>query len=190
MVPHTSPAGARSRPGSLRVCRRASPSSIPPSSSRLNHRVDPHRAPTICRAATGAVAQLARILGPGRRARSGPISCCIAATEPLRPRGAPLRRPALPRPSRHPARRTSRGLADLLRDRRGDAHTAAWTSAGSTPSRSGSCPSSTRACRWGPTSSPGPSHRRAGGGDGRLRSWPPRRRGLQRSASEPAKPSR
>ena len=88
-------------------------------------------AKTICAARTdGAVAQLARILGdePEGVDRAGEL--LGRALEPLRPEGRPLY-----------AGQRSLGLpgtpladvwrqADMLREYRGDAHTAAWTSAG------------------------------------------------------------
>lgn len=78
----------------------------------------------------GAVGQLARILGEEpegfRRARE----LLARATEPLRPEGRPLyagvRSLGLPG---HPLGDVWR-LTDMLREYRGDAHTAAWTSAG------------------------------------------------------------
>lgn len=78
----------------------------------------------------GATAQLVRVLGdrPGGIDRG--TALLHRATEPLRPEGRPLyaglRSLGLPG---HPVGDAWR-LADLLREYRGDAHTAAWTSAG------------------------------------------------------------
>ena len=88
-------------------------------------------APTICDARTaGAVAQLARVLGPEPEGLDRATDLLRAAAVPLRPEGKPLYAGLL-----------SLGLpgdpmgdmwrrADLLREFRGDAHTAAWTAAG------------------------------------------------------------
>jgi hypothetical protein len=88
-------------------------------------------AATICAARTsGAVGQLARILGPspGGLERAGEL--LARAVSPLRPEGKPLyaglRSLGLPG---EPLADTWR-LADMLREFRGDAHTAAWTTAG------------------------------------------------------------
>jgi hypothetical protein len=88
-------------------------------------------APTICDARTaGAVAQLARVLGPEPEGLGRATVLLRAAGEALRPEGKPLYAGLL-----------SLGLpgdpmgdmwrrADLLREFRGDAHTAAWTAVG------------------------------------------------------------
>jgi hypothetical protein len=88
-------------------------------------------APTICDArTTGAVAQLTRVLGPEPEGLSRATDLLGVAGAPLRPEGKPLYAGLL-----------SLGLpgdpmgdmwrrADLLREFRGDAHTAAWTAAG------------------------------------------------------------
>jgi hypothetical protein len=88
-------------------------------------------APTICRARTaGAVAQLTRVLGPEPEGLDRASDLLRAAGVSLRPEGKPLYAGLL-----------SLGLpgdpmgdmwrrADLLREFRGDAHTAAWTAAG------------------------------------------------------------
>jgi hypothetical protein len=88
-------------------------------------------AATICTARTdGAVGQLARILGdePDGVHRAGAL--LARASEPLRPEGRPLysglRSLGLPGTPLADMWRT----ADMLREYRGDAHTAAWTSAG------------------------------------------------------------
>jgi hypothetical protein len=88
-------------------------------------------AATICQARTdGAVAQLARLLGPSPDGLDRAIELLRRATEPLRPEGRPLyaglRSLGLPGEPLADAWR----LTDLLREYRGDAHTAAWTSAG------------------------------------------------------------
>jgi hypothetical protein len=88
-------------------------------------------AATICRARTdGAVAQLARILGDRPDGVDRANELLDRALEPLRPEGRPLyaglRSLGLPGdPLADMWRR-----ADMLREYRGDAHTAAWTSAG------------------------------------------------------------
>jgi len=88
-------------------------------------------APTICDARTaGAVAQLSRVLGPEPEGLDRATDLLRVAGVPLRPEGKPLYAGLL-----------SLGLpgdpmgdmwrrADLLREFRGDAHTAAWTAAG------------------------------------------------------------
>lgn len=88
-------------------------------------------APTICAARTaGALAQLTRVLGPEPEGLSRATELLAVAAAPLRPEGKPLYAGLL-----------SLGLpgdplgdmwrrADLLREFRGDAHTAAWTAAG------------------------------------------------------------
>lgn len=88
-------------------------------------------APTIASARTnGAVAQLVRILGEHPDGMERATELLTRAAEPLRPEGRPLYAGLL-----------SLGLpgdpwgdlwrtGDLLREYRGDAHTAAWTSAG------------------------------------------------------------
>jgi hypothetical protein len=88
-------------------------------------------APTIAEArARGAVAQLVRILGDQPSGQKRATELLTIAAEPLRPEGRPLFSGLL-----------SLGLpgdpwgdlwrtGDLLREFRGDAHTAAWTSAG------------------------------------------------------------
>lgn len=88
-------------------------------------------APTICGARTdGAVAQLERILGAEPDGVERASALLERATEPLRPEGRPLfaglRSLGLPG---EPLADVWR-LTDLLREYRGDAHVAAWTSAG------------------------------------------------------------
>ncbi len=88
-------------------------------------------APTVCAARTrGAVAQLVRILGPEPEGSGRAAELLAEAVAPLRPEGKPLfaglRSLGLPG---DPVGDVWR-LADTLREYRGDAHTAAWTSAG------------------------------------------------------------
>lgn len=88
-------------------------------------------AATICQARTdGAVAQLTRILGPEPDGLARATELLQRAAEPLRPEGRPLyaglRSLGLPGEPLADAWR----LADLLREFRGDCHTASWTSAG------------------------------------------------------------
>lgn len=88
-------------------------------------------AATICGERTaGAVDQLVRLLGPEPDGLSRAIELLRRATEPLRPEGKPLysglRSLGLPG---DPVADMWR-LTDLLREYRGDAHTAAWTTAG------------------------------------------------------------
>jgi hypothetical protein len=88
-------------------------------------------APTICDARTrGAVAQLVRILGQEPDGLGRATELLASATGPLRPEGKPLfaglRSLGLPGDPMGDMWR----LADMLREYRGDAHTAAWTAAG------------------------------------------------------------
>jgi Helix-turn-helix family len=88
-------------------------------------------APTICAARTrGALGQLVRILGPEPTGVRRAAELLADAVAPLRPEGKPLfaglRSLGLPG---DPMGNMWR-LADMLREYRGDAHTAAWTSAG------------------------------------------------------------
>jgi hypothetical protein len=88
-------------------------------------------APTICAARTrGAVGQLTRVLGPEPEGLARATELLAQAVEPLRPEGRPLFAGlvSLGRPG-DPMGDMWR-LADTLREYRGDAHTAAWTSAG------------------------------------------------------------
>lgn len=88
-------------------------------------------APTVAAARTeGSIAQLTRILGARPEGLDLVIGLLERATETLRPEGRPLYSGllALDLPA-DPLGRAWR-LADLLREYRGDAHTAAWTSAG------------------------------------------------------------
>jgi hypothetical protein len=88
-------------------------------------------ASTICAARTsGAVGQLVRILGPQPAGLGRATELLAAAVAPLRPEGKPLFAglQSLGLPG-DPVADMWR-LADQLREYRGDAHTAAWTSAG------------------------------------------------------------
>jgi hypothetical protein len=95
-------------------------------------------AATICAARTkGAVDQLERVLGPAPEGLADATDLLAQAVEPLRPEGKPLfaglRSLGLPG---NPMGDMWR-LADQLREYRGDAHTAAWTSAGLTATEVG-----------------------------------------------------
>ncbi len=86
---------------------------------------------TICAARTrGGVAQLERVLGPAPDGLARATDLMARAVEPLRPEGKPLfaglRGLGLPGDPLGDMWR----LADTLREYRGDAHIAAWTSAG------------------------------------------------------------
>ncbi len=88
-------------------------------------------AATICTARTeGAVGQLRRTLGDEPAGLERATALLQRAAEPLRPEGRPLfaglASLGLPGEPMADAWR----LADLLREHRGDAHTASWTSAG------------------------------------------------------------
>jgi hypothetical protein len=90
-------------------------------------------APTICAARTeGATSQLVRILGPKPGGLARATELLTRATVDLRPEGRPLYAGllSLGLPG-HPIADMWR-LTDLLREYRGDAHTAAWVSAGLT----------------------------------------------------------
>jgi hypothetical protein len=88
-------------------------------------------APTICAARTGgAVGQLQRLLGPRPDGIERAVELLRRSVEPLRPEGRPLfagiRSLGVPD---EPVAALFR-LGDLLREYRGDSHTAAWISAG------------------------------------------------------------
>jgi hypothetical protein len=88
-------------------------------------------AATIAMARTrGATAQLVRVLGESPTGIDRAIELLFRATERLRPEGRPLFAGLLALgPPGDPVGDAWR-LADLLREYRGDAHTAAWTSVG------------------------------------------------------------
>jgi hypothetical protein len=86
---------------------------------------------TICKARDdGAIGQLERILGPEPDGVSRAHELLGRACEPLRPEGRPLFAGTLaqPMPSTHLG--AAWRLGDMLREFRGDCHTAAWISAG------------------------------------------------------------
>ncbi len=88
-------------------------------------------APTICDARTrGATAQLTRVLGAEPPGLARVTELLTDAVAPLRPEGKPLFAglSSLGLPGEPVA--DAWRLADLLREYRGDAHTAAWTAAG------------------------------------------------------------
>jgi hypothetical protein len=88
-------------------------------------------AATICAARTrGAVAQLVRILGPAPVGLERAIELLHRAVVPLRPEGRPLYAGLLSLGLPGEPMADMWRLADLLREYRGDVHTAAWTSAG------------------------------------------------------------
>jgi hypothetical protein len=88
-------------------------------------------APTICAARTqGAVGQLVRVLGPEPGGLGRATELLARAAVPLRPEGKPLFAGVLSLGLPGDPMGDMWRLADLLREYRGDAHTAAWTSAG------------------------------------------------------------
>jgi hypothetical protein len=88
-------------------------------------------APTICAARTrGAVAQLVRVLGAEPEGLGRATELLAEAMAPLRPEGKPLFAGLLSLGLPGDPMGDLWRLADLLREYRGDAHTAAWTSAG------------------------------------------------------------
>ena len=136
-VPRTSRAGARS---SGRCNRASSPPHSGSSSRRRSSPACLHGwsltdADTIFAARrAGAVAQLARVCGPGDSL--GPLvddvaSALARAVEPLRPEGRPLFAGLRDRWD-DPTESWTRlfHLGDMLREYRGDAHVASWTSEG------------------------------------------------------------
>jgi Helix-turn-helix family len=87
-------------------------------------------APTICAARTrGAVAQLERLLGPSPDGLGRATELLESAVAPLRPEGKPLYAGLLGLGLPGEPLADAWRLADMLREYRGDAHTAAWTSA-------------------------------------------------------------
>src|SRR6202046_20302 len=115
-------------------------------------------AATICAARTsGAVDQLVRILGPEPEGLAEATALLASAVEPLRPEGKPLFAGLLSLGLPGDPMADMWRLADMLREYRGDAHTAAWTSAGLHATEGGllaelylglSLPSSTRTRAW------------------------------------------
>jgi len=88
-------------------------------------------APTIGAARTrGAVAQLTRVLGPEPDGIDRAVDLMRRALSDLRPEGRPLYAGLCAQPVPDSALGEAWRLADRLREFRGDAHTAAWTSAG------------------------------------------------------------
>jgi len=87
-------------------------------------------APTICAARTrGAVAQLERVLGPSPDGLARAAVLLATAVAPLRPEGKPLYAGLLGLGLPGEPLADAWRLADMLREYRGDAHIAAWTSA-------------------------------------------------------------
>jgi hypothetical protein len=88
-------------------------------------------ASAICAARTaGATAQLVRILGASPDGIDRVTALLLRATAPLRPEGRPLFAGLLSLGMPGDPMGDLWRLTDLLREFRGDAHTAAWTSAG------------------------------------------------------------
>jgi hypothetical protein len=88
-------------------------------------------APTICEARTrGAIAQLERILGEKPEGIDRANELFAKAVEPLRPEGRPLYAGVLAQGMPGDPIGNFWRQGDQLREYRGDAHTAAWTSAG------------------------------------------------------------
>jgi len=88
-------------------------------------------APTMCVArTTGAVRQLVRVLGAEPDGLDRATRLLSQAVAPLRPEGKPLFAGLLSLGLPGDPMGDMWRLADLLREYRGDAHTAAWTSAG------------------------------------------------------------
>lgn len=78
----------------------------------------------------GATDQLVRILGPEPEGLADATALLARATEPLRPEGRPLYAGLLGAGLPGTPVGDAWRLADQLREYRGDAHTAAWTTAG------------------------------------------------------------
>ena len=88
-------------------------------------------APTICAARTaGALSQLRRVLGAEPAGLGRATELLAAASAPLRPEGKPLFAGLVSLGLPGDPMGDLWRLADVLREYRGDAHTAAWTSAG------------------------------------------------------------
>jgi hypothetical protein len=87
-------------------------------------------APTVCAARTrGAVAQLERVLGPSPDGLGRATALLQTAVAPLRPEGKPLYAGLLGLGLPGEPLADAWRLTDMLREYRGDAHIAAWTSA-------------------------------------------------------------
>ena len=78
----------------------------------------------------GAIAQLERILGPAPAGVERARELLSLAVEPLRPEGRPLYAGVLSQPVPGTDLGAVWRLGDMLREYRGDSHTAAWISAG------------------------------------------------------------
>ena len=78
----------------------------------------------------GAIAQLERILGPAPAGVERARELLSLAVEPLRPEGRPLYAGVLSQPVPDTDLGAVWRLGDMLREYRGDSHTAAWISAG------------------------------------------------------------
>ena len=88
-------------------------------------------ASTICRTRDdGAIGQLRRILGPEPEGIGRARELLQRAVEPLRPEGRPLYAGVLSQPVPDDDLGAVWRLCDLLREYRGDSHTAAWIGAG------------------------------------------------------------
>jgi hypothetical protein len=86
---------------------------------------------TMCAARTeGAVSQLTRVLGPRPDGLRAATDLLVRAVAPLRPEGRPLFAGLMSLGLPGDPMGDMWRLADLLREYRGDAHTAAWTAAG------------------------------------------------------------
>jgi hypothetical protein len=95
-------------------------------------------AATMCTARTeGATAQLERVLGHRPAGLARATELLVRATAPLRPEGRPLYAGLLSLGLPGDPVGDMWRLADLLREYRGDAHTAAWVSAGLTATEIG-----------------------------------------------------
>lgn len=85
---------------------------------------------TICQARDdGAIAQLERILGPDPDGAGRAAELLARAVEPLRPEGRPLFAGTLAQSMPSTALGRVWRLGDMLREYRGDSHTAAWIGA-------------------------------------------------------------
>jgi hypothetical protein len=88
-------------------------------------------AATICAARTdGAVGQLKRVLGDSPDGLSRATELLARATAPLRPEGRPLYAGLLSQGLPDDPVGAMWRMGDMLREYRGDSHTAAWTTAG------------------------------------------------------------